>query len=341
MRRHTLLVWLVFIGWLALSACHRAEGRLEEIPQPTATQIAALIVEEIVEVPANVNPESGRPTLVLPEEQPPDEEDLDCAEIFCLFTWPGWLERPIGLGGTRTIDRSYPYASTGGGEFDLHHGVEFLNPYGTPVFAAQDGEVAFAEFDTKTEFGPFGGFYGRVIILRHRGLLLDDLEVYTLYAHLSEAFVREGDLVSAGDRIGEVGSSGAAFGPHLHFEVRIGMNTYDQTVNPVLWFSPLDDPDHSPMAMLAGVIIDPNGNPIPELPLALEYISNDGIVMAYYYPKTYYASRVNAHPLLGENFVVPDLPPGDYRLAFIYDQLYEVFFTLEPGSLGFINFQLD
>ncbi len=77
-------------------------------------------------------------------------------------------------------------------------------------------------------------FYGNVIIIRHAN------ELYTLYAHLSNIFVKEGDKVSAGDMIGEVGDTGGATGSHLHFEVRKGGDgtDYFSTQNPELWLIP-------------------------------------------------------------------------------------------------------
>lgn len=347
MRRFPYILVVLILG-LLLTACQAEEpgeipgkGLAAEISQETATPTVDQDSQESLIEPLTNSTPTITPTLVEDAAQALDSLDLDCEETFCSWPWPGWIERPFGLGKIRTIDISYPYASTGDGAFDIHHGVEFLNPNGTPVRAALDGEVVFADYDATPDIGPHWGFYGYVVIVRHPDLTVDEQVVYTLYGHLSEISVALGDRVSTGDVLGEVGFSGAAIGPHLHFEVRVGTNDYFHTVNPVLWFAPLDDPEHPATAMLAGQILGPSGFPVTELTMELELLTEHGTVQTIYYPKTYYDGRVNAHPLLGENFALSDLPSGNYRLAFVYIQLHEIFFTLEPGALGFISIHLD
>ncbi len=89
-----------------------------------------------------------------------------------------------------------------------HTGVDFGAPTGTRVKATSDGTVEFA--------GRRGG-YGNLIVLRHP----NGYETY--YAHLSAyaSGMRRGRAVGQGDVIGFVGATGAATGPHLHYEVRI------------------------------------------------------------------------------------------------------------------------
>lgn len=86
----------------------------------------------------------------------------------------------------------------------LHAGVDIRARYGTPIGASAAGKVEFA--------GRQNG-YGRIVIIRHRG-------IKTAYAHLSSIAVDEGDYVDAGEEIGAVGTSGNSSGPHLHFEIR-------------------------------------------------------------------------------------------------------------------------
>jgi murein DD-endopeptidase MepM/ murein hydrolase activator NlpD len=92
------------------------------------------------------------------------------------------------------------------GEWKRHLGVDYGAPTGTPVRVVGDGTVKFA--------GQQNG-YGNVVIVQHSG----DRE--TVYAHLSRILVRAGQHVGQGDHIGNVGMTGWATGPHLHFEFRV------------------------------------------------------------------------------------------------------------------------
>jgi len=90
-----------------------------------------------------------------------------------------------------------------------HQGVDYAAPAGTRVRAIGDGIVEFA--------GRQGG-YGNVVIVRH------DSSISTTYAHL-QAFgrgIRNGARIAQGDSIGQVGQTGWATGPHLHYEFRVG-----------------------------------------------------------------------------------------------------------------------
>ncbi len=88
----------------------------------------------------------------------------------------------------------------------FHSGIDIPAAAGTPVGAARSGAVVFA--------GRHDG-WGKLVVVRHSS------GVRTWYAHLSTITVRKGAWVSTGTRIGRVGASGEAIGPHLHFEVRV------------------------------------------------------------------------------------------------------------------------
>ncbi|TAG03620.1 MAG: M23 family metallopeptidase [Betaproteobacteria bacterium] len=92
------------------------------------------------------------------------------------------------------------------GHQTFHEGVDFAAETGTPINAAASGKVIYAEFHAA---------YGKNVDIDHGNGLV------TRYAHASELFVKEGDLVVRGQRIAKVGSTGRSTGPHLHFEVRL------------------------------------------------------------------------------------------------------------------------
>lgn len=100
-----------------------------------------------------------------------------------------------------------------------HKGVDYAAPAGTIIKAAGEGRVSFV--------GTKGG-YGRVVIIEHGG------GISTLYGHMSRfaGGLRDGARVKQGMTIGYVGSSGAATGPHLHYEYRInGLHKNPRTVS--------------------------------------------------------------------------------------------------------------
>ena len=94
----------------------------------------------------------------------------------------------------------------------MHEGVDISAPAGTPVLAADDAVVIYT--------GELRG-YGNVVILQHSGAY------ETVYAHDRRNFVREGDRVTRGQQIGEIGTSGRTSGPNLHFEVRYNNRAED------------------------------------------------------------------------------------------------------------------
>jgi murein DD-endopeptidase MepM/ murein hydrolase activator NlpD len=108
------------------------------------------------------------------------------------FAWP--VSAPLG-------DRFGPRGPR------FHSGVDFTAPAGRAVAAAGYGCVESAGWDP--------GGYGNLVVIRHR------LGMTSWYAHLARIAVGRGTCLSAGDRVGSVGATGHATGPHLHFELRL------------------------------------------------------------------------------------------------------------------------
>ena len=96
---------------------------------------------------------------------------------------------------------------------DFHQGVDISNSYGTPVLATAQGKVAMASY--------YGSF-GLTVQIEH------DNGMTTLFGHLGKIYVKVGEEVRRGQKIGLMGNTGMSTGPHLHYEVRIN----DQSVNP-------------------------------------------------------------------------------------------------------------
>ena len=108
-----------------------------------------------------------------------------------------WFEPPYG---------SYPH---------FHTGIDMVAPFGSPVFAADDGVVALV--------GATSTGYGHYVVIAHAG------GFDTLYGHLSTALVSVGQVVTQGTPVGLEGSTGNSTGAHLHFELRVNQRPVDPT----------------------------------------------------------------------------------------------------------------
>ena len=118
------------------------------------------------------------------------------------------------------------------GESRIHSGVDLAAPQGTPIMAAADGTVTVARY---TEAG------GGTIVIEHH---IDGTTLATAYIHMWQTgiHVTAGQKVTAGQHIGDVGSSGHSTRPHLHFEVRPG-GTNSEAIDPAPWPNQHHAPD--------------------------------------------------------------------------------------------------
>jgi hypothetical protein len=141
-------------------------------------------------------------------------EAAELSRRFSRVTPPRWRTpflppveeyRPENFGARRVIN---------GDPRMPHSAVDIRLPGGTPVRAIADGRVAFAG----EQF-----FAGRSVVIDHGG------GVFSVYYHLKEFSVAEGQEISRGDRVGSVGATGRATGPHLHFGVRVPGGRIDPT----------------------------------------------------------------------------------------------------------------
>ena len=261
------------------------------------------------------------------------------------------VDRPVALGVAQARplvnpDPVYLYGTTRFGDLDVHHGEEFENPTGTPLFAVADGTIVVAGQDNVPRCGDdgskvcgrdlapdTGGYYGNVVVLQ-LDQTYNGQRVFALYGHMNKIGVAKGDKVKAGDPIGEIGMTGVALGPHVHFEIRLGTNDYAHTRNAILWMTPLPG-----RGSLAGRITDFKGNLMRGAIVSVTSVDGS-------YPslstETYSRDRwpaVNSDDEIGENFAMPDLPPGDYIIR-VQGQQFAARATVQEGTLSFIEIGL-
>ncbi|HKW69720.1 MAG TPA: peptidoglycan DD-metalloendopeptidase family protein [Candidatus Dormibacteraeota bacterium] len=127
------------------------------------------------------------------------------------FIWPEPTAQISQRFGPTTYWFEPPYA----GYSHFHTGIDLVAPFGSPVYAADDGVVALV--------GTSSTGYGNYVVIAHSGGL------DTLYGHLSTSLVHAGQTVTQGTAVGLEGSTGNSTGAHLHFELRIGQRPVDPT----------------------------------------------------------------------------------------------------------------
>lgn len=112
---------------------------------------------------------------------------------------------PLGKPTRGGISSRYGYRKSPFSEArEFHGGIDFRGKIGDAAAATADGVVEKAKYDKG---------YGKHVVIRHKK------GYKTLYGHLSKISVTKGQKVVAGEKIGEVGSTGRSTGPHLHYEI--------------------------------------------------------------------------------------------------------------------------
>lgn len=145
-------------------------------------------------------------------DPPPDTIErilTEAARLDTLFAsvtprgWEGAVAAPVGGRASATFGARSVF---NGEARNPHAGIDYGSPTGTPVVAPAGGRIAIAE-DLY--------FTGRTVVIDH------GLGMYSVLAHLSAITVEAGSLVERGARVGRVGATGRATGPHLHWGVRL------------------------------------------------------------------------------------------------------------------------
>src|SRR5262249_15792510 len=130
-----------------------------------------------------------------------EDQSAQLASTPSIAPTKGWITSGFGY-------RISPFT----GSRELHRGLDIAGRMRTPVAAPADGDVLFV--------GHKPGF-GTCVTLRH------GYGMETVYGHLADSVVKQGQHVARGDRIGLMGNSGRSTGPHLHYQVQVNGNPVD------------------------------------------------------------------------------------------------------------------
>ncbi len=199
--------------------CHtvQPDETLDEIAEAYAVTVDVLLAEPWNAIEAADDTLDAGQRLLILDGFRPDLASLRSAQtVTTTMRLPETAARPAAEGTSET-QTPWPY---GDGQFIWpvrggvisqgyragHRAIDIAAPIGTPVYAADSGIVIKSGYSKD-------GYGGRVII-DHQ------IDYVTLYAHLTQALVQEGDVVQKGQVIGYVGSTGNSTGPHIHFELR-------------------------------------------------------------------------------------------------------------------------
>nr|BAL53505.1 hypothetical protein HGMM_F07C06C27 [uncultured Chloroflexota bacterium] len=213
----------------------------------------------------------------------------------------------------------------------VHTGVDIPAEAGSPVLAAGEGVVIWADW------GFFSGVpgndrdpYGKAVVIRH-DFGYQGKALYTIYAHMSDIETLVGRVVERGEEIGKVGDTGMTTGPHLHFEVRWGENSFYKTFNPELWMAPQQG-----SGVLVARLANSQDAPLSGLTVTLNSITRRQM----YTVRTYGPHTVNSDPYYRENLVLGDLPADVYKVTFEYEgEKQQYWVRILPGQTTYFRFQ--
>lgn len=320
-------------------------------PIPTATETLVPTNTPIpTNTPTTVPTETPTPTL---EPSPTAAADLACPtspprvpnyrrnwlgdevwpEPLDVQTSHFWMDKPLPGGGRYLINPTFPYGWDQSGRLVLHNGVDAGGGgLGTELPAVADGVVVTARSDENEWWGFRCNWYGQLVVLELDDKFLGQ-PVYALYGHVLNIAVEEGERVSRGQTLAEVGFGGAATVPHLHFEVRVGENNYASTRNPMLWVRPPES-----RGLIAGRLIDPDGRPWQGVWIGAQNLSGEGIEQVTWSYLDDPTSLINPDEVYAENFVFNDVQPGSYRLYLeVQDQRYTADVTVTGGEVATVE----
>ncbi len=245
-----------------------------------------------------------------------------------------WMGKPLPGDGYLRFNKWFPYGWDAHGRYLLHNGVDMAEELGTAVIAVADGTIVTAQEDVDELYGWRCNWYGHLVVLE-----LDERwqgqPVYAVYGHVLGIKVEAGDHVKRGDALAELGFGGAATAPHLHFEVRVGQNSFNATQNPMLWLNL-----GQMRGVIAGRLVDPNGWPWQGATLTLTELKTGHEVLTTwsYLEDTTGRGAVNPDMGWGENFVFADILPGEYEIEVeLQETVYRRKVTVLDGDVSAVE----
>ncbi|MBN2048734.1 MAG: M23 family metallopeptidase [Anaerolineaceae bacterium] len=240
-----------------------------------------------------------------------------------------YFVRPIAVDEINWPLPDYRYGGTFFAPDIVHTGIDIAAPRNTPVLAAAKGRVVWAE--NGLYFGVYNPDdpYGLAVVIEHEFGYQNE-KLYTVYAHMDRIDVTLGQEVNTHDPIGVVGDTGYTTGPHLHFEVRTGNNSFYKTRNPELWIAPPQG-----WGVLVGRLLNQQNGVIEKLDVYVRSSESN----RSWSSRTYTMRGINSDDYYAENFVLSDLPRGVYTIQFTYkDQSYLHEVEIHPGAVTFFTF---
>lgn len=359
-QRRIIFLLLGLLGGLAACQTEQNRSGIQVGILPTQAQLAATITPSSTFTPIPLVTLSPTPPAVLPTFTPlptvlppsptPAVVDRTCPDpapkkpAYNYYhlgqePWPTpfpnpqphyWLSKPLPGEGRYLFNKQFPYGYDADGAYLLHNGVDSSGGFGTPLLAVADGVIVYAGPDEEALYGWRCNWYGQLVVLELHEKWLGQ-PVYALYGHVLGIRVQTGQQVIRGEQVAEVGIGGAALVPHLHFEVRVGENSFKTTQNPALW---VEQPETR--GAIVGRLVDPAGRPWQGVPISAidgekfehmtwSYLGDEGV-------------HVNPDTMYAENFVFYDLAPGVYELrVLLQGQEYQATAEVVGGSMATVE----
>ncbi len=242
-----------------------------------------------------------------------------------------YFAAPIAAAYPGEPEWDYPYGGVFFGPTIIHTGVDLPAPRGTDVLAAGPGTVVWAGLGLYTGSPEsLKDPYGLAVAIRH-DFGYQDQQLYTIYAHMEEIDVVVGQWLNTGAIVGKVGSTGNTTGPHLHFEIRLGENSFYSTRNPVLWVSPPQGE-----GILVGRVMADYGSTLKNYLVSVKNITTDKTWKVYTYASD---ATIHSDAYYDENVALGDLPAGVYELNIMYAGMNNpVNIQIFPGQVTYFSF---